>query len=158
RTRSASDTTGLKWAPETVPKARIRATSPAPVAIEFSRSSRPASPGLSRWAKMPEPTTVATRKAVPSASEVALRAWSRFIRSAAAGGGFRCGGAAHRIHARLDRPEDAGRHLDVAEDGVDLPRLAVRGVNPDLVLHGVAARDLILSGGGEALIAETGLR
>ena len=41
RTRSARVTTGLKCAPETDPKARISATSPAPVAIEFSSSWRP---------------------------------------------------------------------------------------------------------------------
>src|SRR4029453_6012080 len=37
-------TTGLKWAPDTDPKARIRATRPAAVAVEFSSSWRPTSP------------------------------------------------------------------------------------------------------------------
>ena len=46
--RSASVTTGLKWAPETEPNARISATSPPAVAIEFSSSCRPTSSGESR--------------------------------------------------------------------------------------------------------------
>ena len=72
--RSASVTTGLKCAPDTGPNARMSATRPAPVAIEFSSSCRPTSFGDIRCAAMPEPTTIATRNAVPSASAVALRA------------------------------------------------------------------------------------
>src|SRR3954471_12688484 len=71
--RSASVTTGLKWAPETEPNARMSATRPPAVAIEFSSSCSPVSFGERRWAKMPEPTTTATRRPVPTASAVALR-------------------------------------------------------------------------------------
>ena len=60
-TRSTRVTTGLKWPPETGPKARISATRPAPVASAFSSSCRPTSCGDSRWAAMPEPTTAVTR-------------------------------------------------------------------------------------------------
>ncbi len=46
-------TTGLKCAPDTGPSARISATSPAPVAIEFSSSWSPTSCGESRCAADP---------------------------------------------------------------------------------------------------------
>src|SRR6266487_5233928 len=48
---------GFKWAPETEPSARMMATRAAPVAVAFSSSSRPVSPGLRFWAAMPEPIT-----------------------------------------------------------------------------------------------------
>src|SRR4051794_23869460 len=51
--------------------------SPAPVAIEFSSSCNPTSPGESLCAAMPEPTTIATSNAVPTASALARRARSR---------------------------------------------------------------------------------
>ena len=38
---------------------------PAPVAVEFSSNSNPTLPGERRCAAMPEPTTIATRNAVP---------------------------------------------------------------------------------------------
>src|SRR5581483_10769764 len=84
------------------------------------------------------------------AGEVAVHA------SAAAGGRVGDGGAAQPVAAGLDRAQPAGRHLHVGQDGVDLPRLAVGGVDPDLVLHGVAARHPVLGGGGEALGGEPG--
>src|SRR6478672_4462170 len=97
---------------------------------------------------MPDPTTIATRKAVPTSSAVARRARSRSIAgSAAAVGGFRGRGTTHRVLAGGDRPQLSGRHLDVGEDGVDLPRLAVGTVDPDLVLHCIAARDFVLGCG-----------
>src|SRR5688500_12134847 len=79
RMRSASVTTGLKWAPDTFPKARMSAISPKAVAIEFSSSCSPSSPGESRWAKIPEPTTMATSRPVPTASATTPRA--RALRS-----------------------------------------------------------------------------
>jgi hypothetical protein len=57
KTRSISVMTGLGCAPETGPKARMIATSAAPVAAAFSNSSRPVSPGLSRHA-LGAPATV----------------------------------------------------------------------------------------------------
>ena len=47
-----------------------------------------------------------------------------------------------------DRALQVGR---VVEHGVDLPRHAVGVVDPHLVLHRVAARDLVLLGGGRGL-------
>src|ERR671910_2038887 len=169
--RSASVTTGLKWAPETGPNATIRATRPAPVAAAFSSSWSPPSPGDSRWAAMPDPTTTATSSALPTASAVSrlARSWSvtpvrpgaRARRgpalptsSAAAGCGLGCTGAAEGVGTRLDGVQLAGRMVGVGQHRVDLPRLAVGGVDPDLVLHGVAARDLILGGARQALAGQ----
>ncbi len=96
---------GLKCAPDTDPKARISATSAAPVAIEFSSNCRPVSPGDSRCAAIPEPTTTATSSAVPSASAVARRARSMFkARSAAASFGLRRIGTTERVCTGLDGP------------------------------------------------------
>ena len=53
--------TGLRWAPDTDPSARMIATSAAPVATAFSKSSRPTSSGLSFAAAIPEPITAITR-------------------------------------------------------------------------------------------------
>ena len=161
RTRSASVTTGLKWAPETGPKARISATSPAPVAIEFSSSCSPTSSGESRCAAMPEPTTIATRNAVPTASarRAPARGHDPRVGSAAAGGGLRAPTrSTARRRAGSTVRSSPGGHLDVGEHGVDLPRLAVGTVDPHLVLHRVATRDLVLGRGGEALAGEAGLR
>jgi hypothetical protein len=55
----------LKWAPEIGPKMRMKVKSPAAVAAAFSKSWRPVSPGESRAAAIPEPITVAARKAEP---------------------------------------------------------------------------------------------
>ena len=160
--RSARVTTGLKWAPDTGPKARISATSPAPVAVEFSSSCRPTSSGDRRWAEMPEPTTMATRNAVPTSSAVAAPRRGRVDRSAQqqrAGGLPGAGRAAHRPSAAGSTVRSSpGGHLDVGQHGVDLPRLAVGIVDPHLVLHRVATRDLVLGGGGQALGREASLR
>src|SRR5438270_7457063 len=74
KNRSASVTTGLKWAPDTDPNARISATSPPAVAVEFSSNCSPTSPGDNRTAAIPDPTTTATSNAVPTASAVRRRA------------------------------------------------------------------------------------
>ena len=109
---------------------------------------------------MPEPTTMATRNAVPTNSAVARRARSRSTRawSAAASGRLRCRRAARRVLARCDGPQLARRHLDVGQDRVDLPRLAVGAVDPHLVLHRVATGHFVLGGGGEAFTRQAGLR
>src|SRR6266702_2485951 len=65
RDRIGQDTTGLKCAPEMDPKARIEATSAAPVAMVFASRVSARLPPESRSAIIPEPTTAATRKAVP---------------------------------------------------------------------------------------------
>src|SRR5262245_34029547 len=56
------------------PKARMIATRIAPVATAFARSAIATFPPLRRSPIMPEPTTVARRRDVPSASAVSLRA------------------------------------------------------------------------------------
>ena len=101
---------------------------------------------------MPDPMTAATSSPVPSASAVGLRASSRFHSAAAARSPTPGADAQHiASSAGLDGAELAGRHLDVGENGVDLPRLAVGRVDPDLVLHREATRHLVLGRGGEPL-------
>jgi hypothetical protein len=51
----------LKCAPEIGAKARINATSAAPVATALARSATPVLPADSRSAMIPEPTTAVTR-------------------------------------------------------------------------------------------------
>src|ERR1700722_18083183 len=70
---STKETTGLKCAPDTGPTIRISANSPAAVAAAFSSSSRPVFPGESRWAAIPDPMTIAARKAEPTHSPVRRR-------------------------------------------------------------------------------------
>ena len=53
KNRSARLTIGLKCAPDTEPKARISATSPPAVAVEFSSSCRPTSSGERRCGEDP---------------------------------------------------------------------------------------------------------
>ena len=65
-------TTGLKCAPLIGPNVRISATSPAPVAMVLASSAIATFPPASRSPMMPEPTTVASRNAVPTASLVAF--------------------------------------------------------------------------------------
>jgi hypothetical protein len=55
-------------------------------------------------------------------------------------------------------PYVTARHLDVREHRVDLPRFAVGGVHPHLVLHRVATRHLVLGRSRETLVRETLLR
>ena len=63
--RVTRETTGLKCAPEIGPRAKIKAISPPVVAAAFSSNCKPTSLGERRCAMMPEPTTTATKKAVP---------------------------------------------------------------------------------------------
>ena len=61
-------TAGLKCAPDTGPKIRMRTGSIAPVASALQSSASATFPPVSRSAMMPEPITVASSSAVPSAS------------------------------------------------------------------------------------------
>ena len=58
----------MKCAPDTGPNIKMMAKSPAAVAAAFSNSSSPTLPGESCCAAMPEPMTMAARKALPSSS------------------------------------------------------------------------------------------
>src|SRR3569623_1884619 len=69
--RAPGVTAGLKRAPEIGPKVRISATSPAPVASELASKAKAPLPSASRSPMMPEPPTVASNSAVPTASAVA---------------------------------------------------------------------------------------
>src|SRR5260370_32490214 len=70
---SAIVTTGLRCAPEIGPKVRISATSAAPVATVLASNAIETLPPASRSPIIPEPTTAASRKAVPTSSETARR-------------------------------------------------------------------------------------
>src|ERR1043165_3243787 len=70
---SASVTTGLKCAPEMGPKVGISATSAAPVAIVFARSAIATLPPARRSPMMPDPTTAASNRPVPTASATMRR-------------------------------------------------------------------------------------
>src|SRR6516164_7184688 len=72
-------TTGLRWAPEIGPKARIRATSAAPVATVFARSAKATFALERRSAMIPEPITAATSNRVPKNSAVARRDSERLL-------------------------------------------------------------------------------
>ena len=74
RSAKARLTAGLKCAPDTGPNIRIRTTRMAPVGSVLHSSASATLPPASRCAMMPEPTTVASRNAVPSASATARRA------------------------------------------------------------------------------------
>ena len=66
-------TAGLKWAPEIGPNMPISTTSIAPVASVLPSKARATLPPASRSPMMPEPITVASSSAVPSASAATLR-------------------------------------------------------------------------------------
>ena len=73
RRATAAETAGLKCAPETGASTVISTAKMAPVGIVLHRRARaPVSPA-SFAAMMPEPTTVATSRPVPSASETRRR-------------------------------------------------------------------------------------
>ena len=61
-------TAGLKWAPEIGPSMVIRTARMAPVASVLPISATASFPAARFSAMIPEPTTVASRNRVPSAS------------------------------------------------------------------------------------------
>jgi hypothetical protein len=76
-------TAGLKCAPDMGPSARIKATIAAPVETVFARSAMATLPPASRSPMIPEPTTAASRNAVPTASVTERLAKSTCIACAA---------------------------------------------------------------------------
>jgi hypothetical protein len=74
RNANARLTAGLKCAPESGPKIRISTTKIAPVGMVLHRSASATFPPESLSAMMPEPTTAASRNAVPSHSAKMHRA------------------------------------------------------------------------------------
>jgi hypothetical protein len=66
-------TAGLKWPPEIGPNVRIKATSVAPVVSVLARRAMATVPAARRSPMMPEPTTAASKKAVPTASDTIFR-------------------------------------------------------------------------------------
>ncbi len=107
---------------------------------------------------MPEPTTMATSSAVPTASALAVLTMDDCTPAAqqqrVADSGRAA--AAHSVLSGHDGSQLTCRHLDVAEHGVDLPRLPVGSVDPHLVLHGIAARNLVLGCRGQPFPAQPG--
>src|SRR5271155_2343375 len=90
---SAKVTAGLKCAPEMGPNVRIRATSIAPVARVLASRAMATLPPDKRSPMIPEPTTAASKSAVPTASDTTRLA--KLIRLSAtrrsatrSGGGF----------------------------------------------------------------------
>ena len=77
--RRPAVTAGLKCAPETGPNIRISTTRMAPVGSVLHRSASAPLPPASFAAMMPEPTTAASRNAVPSASAARRRPKSGVI-------------------------------------------------------------------------------
>src|SRR5581483_5458373 len=139
--QSDSDTAGLKWAPDTGPKSRIRTARPNAVAVEFSSSCSPMSLGDSRAAAMPEPTTIATSRALPAHSARSRRA------------------NLFRVPITVSaarRSRRGAKRLGVRENRVDLPLLGGRASYPHLVLGGktTCRAELLLS--EHALPSESG--
>src|SRR6188508_2751172 len=130
----------------------MSATSPAPVATALARRAIATFPPASCSPMMPEPTTVASRRAVPTASAAARRARSGLIGDRArraTGGGLRAGGGA--LARCIDR-RAAGALAPLHDRRVllhdeDLPRVAVRILDPDLVLESVTAGGVLLAQG-----------
>ena len=63
----------MKWPPEIGPNIKMMAKRPVAVAAAFSKSWRPTLPGERFCAAMPEPMTMAARKALPRNSASSRR-------------------------------------------------------------------------------------
>src|SRR6478672_4859501 len=123
---SASETTGLKWPPETGPNMRMIANSPAAVAVAFSNSWSPTSPGESCSAAMPDPITSAARNAEPKSSASRRRGRGGLRRSPIGSKATRRSRREHQLVGELARQPDFAHlqrdGLRVVADTLD-PRL-----------------------------------
>src|SRR5882762_10496109 len=77
---AASVTAGFKCAPEIGANVRISASNAAPVAIVFASRAIATFPPAKRCPIMPDPTTAATRNALPKNSAVSRARRGNFIR------------------------------------------------------------------------------
>src|SRR6185295_14058976 len=114
------------------------------VASVLARSAS-ATGAPSRSAMTPEPTTVATSSNVPMPSATARRRSSASVAIPRHRRGRLLGAAQRRAAGRSLR---RGRRLwcsDVALHHEHFPLVAIRVLDPDLVLHGVAAGDVVLA-------------
>src|SRR5690349_24192726 len=144
---SASVTAGLNCAPEIGPKVNMSASSAAPVASVLAKRAIAVLPAASRSPMIPEPTTAASKKAVPTASATTRFRNGCFTRYSYS---FRAarGRAVRRIHAGNCatairdvlgnglRTTIAGRGLGevVLKDDEDFPLVAIRISHPGFVL------------------------
>ena len=155
KTRSAKVTTGFRWAPDTGPTARMMTASAAAGGgrvlqeLEAGVARRQPLGGDPRANDGGDEETSAQELGEDSAAQVGFTASSSEPTT-------RARWRSTSRPARRNRAELAGGHLHVGQHRVDLPRLAVRGVDPDLVLDGEAAGDLVLGGGGKSLAGQAG--
>src|SRR5277367_664388 len=134
----------------------MSATKPAPVASVLARRAMATFPPDNLSPMIPEPITVARRNAVPRASAAALRA-----RSTAAATASLClhGGFGLGLRLVLDSRDAAAGGAHLRGGGLslydeDLPGVAVRILDPDLVLEGIAALGVLLRLGDQAGLLE----
>ena len=147
--RSASVTTGLKCAPETLPSARISAIEPGAGrdgVLEQLQSDIVGGEPLRG-----DPGADDDRDEERGADCLRTRAACEFAI-------HRVSSSATRTRARRAAAQVARLHLDIAQHRVDLPRFRVRAVDPHLVLHRVATRDFVFGRGGEAVVGQPPLR
>src|SRR6185436_19016139 len=109
---------------------------------------------------IPEPITVARRNAVPSASATARRGRSTaaITRLRAAAAGRRGRGFLGSAHGGATRARVGLHHRCVCLHDEHLPRVSIRILDPDLVLHCIAAGGVFLAERRQTHALETRLR
>ena len=140
--RRRASPAGLKCAPEIGPKVRISATRPAPVASVLASSAIATFPPASCSPMIPEPTTVARSRAVPSPSATSLLNSIRVFFPSCTG--LSCAGSAEGAQQAAAVFAVVVHRCGVRLHDEDLPHVAVGVLDPNLVLHRVAARGVLL--------------